>query len=95
LTSTNLPACTAPADSAQAPSERRRLARRIIWGTLDAEPDRSERTFPVDTPYSIFVNGLSGVFVGIGMLYLMMKLLAVLSDRWAKPASKSESGTTK
>jgi len=49
----------------------------------------------VDTPYRIFVNGLSGVFVGIGMLYLMMKLLAVLSDRWAKPASKSESGTTK
>jgi hypothetical protein len=38
----------------------------------------------VVTPYSIFVNGLSGVFVGIGMLYLMMKLLAFLSDRAAK-----------
>jgi hypothetical protein len=49
----------------------------------------------VDTPYSIFVNGLSGVFVGIGMLYLMMKLLAVLSDRWARPVSRSGPGTTK
>jgi hypothetical protein len=49
----------------------------------------------VNTPYSIFVNGLSGVFVGIGMLYLMMKLLAVLSGRWAQPASKSGPGTTK
>ena len=52
-------------------------------------------TFPVDIAVSIFINGLSGVFVGIGLLYLMMKLLALVSDRSAQPPSNPGSGIAK
>lgn len=49
----------------------------------------------MNSAFSIFINGLSGVFVGIGLLYLMMKLLALVSDRSAQPGAKPGPGTTK
>lgn len=49
----------------------------------------------MDIAVSIFINGLSGVFVGIGLLYLMMKLLALVSDRSAQPPSNPGSGIAK
>ncbi len=33
------------------------------------------------TAFSVFINGISGVFTGIAVLYLMMKLLAIVADR--------------
>lgn len=44
------------------------------------------------TAFSVFLNGLSGVFVGITVLYLLMKLLAAVSDRLVQPASKPGAG---
>jgi hypothetical protein len=35
----------------------------------------------VVTAFSVFLNGLSGVALGIAVLYVLMKLLAVVSDR--------------
>ena len=81
LTSRSLPACTAPADSAQALVSRQIRTRRIIAVTRGAGTDRPGRTFPVVTAFSVFLNGLSGVALGIAVLYVLMKLLAVVSDR--------------
>ena len=35
----------------------------------------------MDTASSVFINGISGVFTGIAVLYVMMKILAVIAGR--------------
>jgi hypothetical protein len=35
--------------------------------------------FPVITAIDIFVNGITGVFIGMAVLYLAMKLIALVS----------------
>jgi len=39
----------------------------------------------VETAVSIFVNGITGVFIGMAVLYLTMKLIALVSNLPAKP----------
>lgn len=39
----------------------------------------------MDTASSIFINGITGVFAGIAVLYLAMKLLAVTAGRPTPP----------
>jgi len=39
----------------------------------------------VQTAVGIFVNGITGVFIGIAVLYLAMKLIALLSTMGAGP----------
>ena len=45
-----------------------------------AERDQTEQTF-VDTAFSVFINGIGGVFTGIAVLYVMMKILSVVAGR--------------
>ena len=33
------------------------------------------------TAFSVFINGISGVFTGIAVLYVLMKLLAIAAPR--------------
>lgn len=39
----------------------------------------------MDTAVGIFVNGITGVFIGMALLYLAMKLIAVVSAMGAGP----------
>ena len=43
------------------------------------------RSNTVDTAVGIFVNGITGVFIGITLLYLTMKLIAFVSAMGAGP----------
>jgi len=54
---------------------------------------RLERLNPVTTPTSIFVNGTVGVFAGIAMLYLLMKILAATLGRRRVNSTPSGSKT--
>ncbi|MCC6202125.1 MAG: hypothetical protein IT494_03900 [Gammaproteobacteria bacterium] len=36
--------------------------------------------------FRVFVNGITGVFLGMGLMYLMMKLVSFSADRLAPPA---------
>ena len=48
---------------------------------------------PMITVSDIFLNGVAGVFTGIALLYLMMKLLAVTLGRPAADPPDRTSGT--
>jgi len=50
---------------------------------------QANRSNSVQTAASIFVNGITGVFIGMAVLYLAMKLIALLSTMGAGP-EKSE-----
>lgn len=39
----------------------------------------------METAVGIFVNGITGVFIGMAVLYLAMKLIAFVSAMWAEP----------
>lgn len=39
--------------------------------------------------FRVFVNGITGVFLGMGLLYLMMKLVSFTADRLSPPADPS------
>ncbi len=39
----------------------------------------------MDTAVDIFVNGISGVFIGMALLYLAMKLIAFVAALGAGP----------
>ena len=39
----------------------------------------------MNTAVGIFVNGITGVFIGMAVLYLAMKLIALISAMWAEP----------
>ncbi len=39
----------------------------------------------MSTAVGIFVNGITGVFIGMAVLYLAMKLIALVSAMWAEP----------
>ena len=39
----------------------------------------------METAVGIFVNGITGVFIGMAVLYLAMKLIALVSTMWAGP----------
>jgi hypothetical protein len=47
----------------------------------------------MDTATSVFINGISGVFTGIAVLYLMMKMLARVVGRPAPDAPPAVSKT--
>ena len=57
------------------------------------ERDRAEQT-PMNTASSVFINGIAGVFTGIGVLYVMMKSLSFVAGRptpgSAPPTPKTE-----
>ena len=40
----------------------------------------------MDTASSVFLNGIGGVFTGIAVLYVMMKVLSATAGRPASPA---------
>lgn len=48
----------------------------------------------MNTAFDVFINGIAGVFTGIAVLYVMMKILAVTAGRQAvtgpPPARKAE-----
>ena len=46
----------------------------------------------MDTASSVFINGIAGVFTGIAVLYVMMKILALVAGR---PAPDSAPPTPK
>ena len=48
--------------------------------TPGREPDRAEQA-PMNTASSVFINGIAGVFTGIGVLYVMMKILSFVAGR--------------
>ena len=39
----------------------------------------------MDTAVDIFVNGITGVFIGMAVLYLAMKLIALVSTMGVAP----------
>jgi hypothetical protein len=41
----------------------------------------------MDSAVSVFLNGISGVFAGIAVLYILMKILARAAGRPASPSS--------
>ena len=41
------------------------------------------------TAFSVFINGISGVFTGIAVLYVMMKLLAIVAGRSTTDSASS------
>ncbi len=43
----------------------------------------------MDTASSVFINGISGVFTGIAVLYVMMKVLAFVVGRPATGSTPS------
>ncbi len=43
----------------------------------------------MSTAYDVFVNGIAGVFTGIAVLYVMMKILAVTVGRPASAGTAS------
>ena len=61
--------------------------------TPGREPDRAEQA-PMNTASSVFINGIAGVFTGIGVLYVMMKILSFVGGRpppgSAPPTPKTE-----
>ena len=61
--------------------------------TPGREPDRAEQA-PMNTASSVFINGIAGVFTGIGVLYVMMKILSFVGGRQtpgsAPPTPKTE-----
>ena len=46
----------------------------------------------MDTAFSVFINGIAGVFTGIAVLYVMMKILSFTAGR---PTSGSAPPTPK
>ncbi|MCH2253198.1 MAG: hypothetical protein MK365_08565 [Vicinamibacterales bacterium] len=48
----------------------------------------------MNTASSVFINGIAGVFTGIGVLYVMMKILSFVGGRptpgSAPPTPKTE-----
>ena len=48
----------------------------------------------MNTASSVFINGIAGVFTGIGVLYVMMKILSFVAGRptpgSAPPIPKTE-----
>ncbi len=42
----------------------------------------------MDAELNIFVNGISGVFLGMVVLYLTMKIIAFIAIERTKPADK-------
>ena len=48
----------------------------------------------MNTASSVFINGIAGVFTGIAVLYVMMKILSLVAGRSAPgpapPAPKTE-----
>jgi len=68
---------------------RRRLNRSTHYGMIRSLPGSpaggsSEQLF-VDSATGIFVNGITGVFVGMAVLYLAMKLIALVSAMGSGP----------
>ena len=61
--------------------------------TPGREPDRAEQA-PMNTASSVFINGIAGVFTGIAVLYVMMKILSFVGGRptpgSAPPTPKTE-----
>ena len=61
--------------------------------TPGRERDRAEQT-PMNTASSVFINGIAGVFTGIGVLYVIMKILSFVAGRptpgSAPPIPKTE-----
>ena len=49
-----------------------------------AEPTKSEQFF-VESAVGVFINGITGVFIGMAVLYLAMKLIAVVSAMGSEP----------
>ena len=41
------------------------------------DPPATTRSHAVETAASIFVNGITGVFIGMAVLYVAMKLIAL------------------
>ena len=39
------------------------------------------KTDPMNTASGVFINGIAGVFTGIAVLYLMMKMLSFVAGR--------------
>ncbi len=46
---------------------------------------QAKRSNTVATTADIFVNGITGVFIGMAVLYLAMKLIALVSAMGAAP----------
>ena len=44
----------------------------------------------METTLSVFVNGMTGVFAGMGVLYLTMKLLAYFTESASEEPSKKD-----
>ena len=61
----------------------------MIRSLPDCGRQQANRSNSVQTAASIFVNGITGVFIGMAVLYLAMKLIALLSTMGAGP-EKSE-----
>ena len=52
------------------------------------------KTAPMHTASDVFINGIAGVFTGIAVLYIMMKMLSYVAGRpapgSAPPAPKTD-----
>ncbi len=42
----------------------------------------------MEAELNIFVNGISGVFLGMAVLYLTMKIIAFIATKRTEPADK-------
>ncbi|MDP6579141.1 MAG: hypothetical protein QF681_00675 [Vicinamibacterales bacterium] len=47
----------------------------------------------MESVFSVFINGISGVFTGIAVLYVMMKVLSLTAGRPASASSPAASKT--
>ena len=65
---------------------RRGLNRSTRYGMIRSGPATTdaEQGF-MQTAVSIFVNGITGVFIGIAVLYVAMKVIALTSTMRAGP----------
>jgi Na+-transporting methylmalonyl-CoA/oxaloacetate decarboxylase gamma subunit len=43
----------------------------------------------LDAGINIFVNGISGVFIGMAVLYLTIKIIGVVATRRSRPDDKA------
>ena len=93
VTSFRLPACTAEAVWTQAAGLSRAVQHIIKMGRRSGCGPQIRAAKPVTTPTSIFVNGTVGVFAGIAMLYLLMKILAATLGRRRVNSTPSGSKT--
>jgi len=56
-----------------------------FWG-LDhpgeiGKPGKQENFLPMSNPFVIFISGISGVFIGMSLLYFTVKMTSLITDK--------------